>query len=181
MSLALSFLSAAGTSEAVAAVESVADAAKSGSVIDELQSFVEHDGITIAEQQLAHPDYWSSVGIITITGVLVVFIILAVLILFFSIMGMIFKAIDKSKAAKAQALKEKNAEPVKTEAPIVENVAEEDDFSDDDEVIAVISAAIAAYSAQDGKSYEIRSIKRKDGRTRSAWSLAGIGENTRPF
>ena len=155
MTTALSFLSAA---------------AEQG-VIDRLQSLGE------AQKQLADPDYWGSVGIITLTGILVVFVILAVLIFFFWLMGTIFKTINKSKAAKAEKAK---AEITIAPAPApVEAVEEEDD--DDDEIIAVISAAIAAYSEQDGKQYAIKSIKRRDNKARSAWSLAGIGENTRPF
>ena len=38
-----------------------------GSVIDRLQ------GLGDAKKQLADPDYWSSVGIIALTGILVVF------------------------------------------------------------------------------------------------------------
>ena len=155
MTTALSFLSAASEQ----------------GVIDRLQSLGE------AQKQLADPDYWGSVGIITLTGILVVFVILAVLIFFFWLMGTIFKTINKSKAAKAEKAKvEITAAPAP--AP-VEAVEEEDD--DDDEIIAVISAAIAAYSEQDGKQYAIKSIKRRDNKARSAWSLAGIGENTRPF
>lgn len=151
MTTALSFLSAA---------------AEQG-VIDRLQSLGE------AQKQLADPDYWGSVGIIALTGILVVFLILAVLIFFFWLMGTIFKTINKSKAAKAEKAK------AEISAAPVEAVEEEDD--DDDEIIAVISAAIAAYSEQDGKQYAIKSIKRRDNKARSAWSLAGIGENTRPF
>lgn len=160
MSLALSFLSAA--------------AAETPGVIDRLQAYVETEDLTVAQQQLADPDYWSSVGIITLTGILFVFVILAILILFFWGLGKFFETKDKRKAAKANAVEA---------APAAEAVEEADDYddSDDDEVIAVISAAIAAYSEADGKQYAIRSIKRKDSRTRSAWSLAGIGDNTRPF
>lgn len=165
MSLALSFLSAA--------------AAETPGVIDRLQAYVETEDLTVAQQQLADPDYWSSVGIITLTGLLFVFVILAILILLFWGMGKFFETKDKRKAAKAAAAKANAVEA----APAAEAVEEAEDYddSDDDEVIAVISAAIAAYSEADGKQYAIRSIKRKDSRTRSAWSLAGIGDNTRPF
>lgn len=164
MSFALSFLSAT---------------AEAQGVIDRLQAYAETADKSIAQQQLADPDYWSSVGIITLTGILVVFLILAILIALFWGMGMFFKSKDKRKAKKAEAAKAAAAkEPVVAPAPVEE--IEEDD-SDDDEIIAVISAAIAAYSEADGKQYAIRSIKRKDNKTRSAWSLAGIGDNTRPF
>ncbi len=171
MNLAFSILSAAS-----AAAEEVG-------VIDRLQAYAGSEEQSIAQQQLADPDYWSSVGIITITGLLMVFVILALLIFIFWAMGKFFMTLDKKKAAKLEAEKAakaaeaaKKAEAAPAAAPEIE-----EEISDDDEIIAVISAAIAAYSEQDGKQYEIRSIRRKDSRTRSAWSLAGIGENTRPF
>ncbi len=165
MSLALSFLSAAATEEL--------------GVIDRLQAYTETAEKSIAQQQLADPDYWGSVGIITVTGILVVFLILAILIVVFWGMGQFFQIKDKRNAAKAEAAKA--AAAVNTPAPAPVEEIEEADDSDDDEIIAVISAAIAAYSEADGKQYAIRSIKRKDSKTRSAWSLAGIGDNTRPF
>lgn len=164
MSFALSFLSAT---------------AEAQGVIDRLQAYTGTEDTSIAQQQLADPDYWSTVGIITITGILVVFFILAILIAVFWGMGQFFKSKDKRSAAKAEAAKAAAAASAPAPAPVEE--IEEADDSDDDEIIAVISAAIAAYSEADGKQYAIRSIKRKDNKTRSAWSLAGIGDNTRPF
>ena len=118
-------------------------------------------------------------GIITLTGILVVFFILAILIFLFWALGKTFQTIDKNRAAKAEAAK-KAAAPAPAAAPAaVEEIVEEDD--NDDEIMAVISAAIAAYAEEEGTSYTIRDVKRRDKRARSAWSLAGIGENTRPF
>lgn len=159
------------------ALSLLSEAAEQG-VIDRLQSYVESGDTSIAEQQLADPDYWSSVGIIALSGILVVFLILAILIFFFWFIGVVFKAVEnnkKKKAAKAAAV----AEPAPA-APVAEE-AEEVYEDSDEEIMAVISAAVAAYSEQDGVDYRIRSVKRRDNRTRSAWSLAGIGENTRPF
>ncbi len=149
-------------------------------VIDRLQGYAGTADQTIAQQQLADPDYWSSVGIIALTGILVVFLILAILIFFFYGMGAIFKAIDKSKAAKkaAAAAEKQAAAPAPAPAPVVEDVADDED---EEEIIAVISAAIAAYAEEDGTSYTIRSIRRKGDRTRSAWSMAGINANMRQF
>lgn len=149
---------------------------ESGGAIDRLQ------GLGSAKDQLGDPDYWGSVGILTITGILVVFLILAILIFFFWLMGTIFKAIDKSKAAKkATALKaEKAAAPVP--APVAEAVVEEEEPDNDDEIVAVISAAIAAYAEAEGTAYTITGIsKRKTARTRSAWSMAGVSDNMRQF
>lgn len=154
----------------------VSESAEVG-VIDRLQGYAETAEKTIAQQQIADPDYWSSVGIITLTGLLVVFVILAVLILFFMLLGAIFKSIDNSKKKKAEASKEaKAAEPVQAAAEDVSAEA----VNSDDELIAVISAAVAAYT--DGEGFTIKSVRKHEGkRVRSAWSAAGITENTRPF
>lgn len=185
MNIALSILSAAASAEAAGtaeaysgpwenvynAVHSTAEA-----VTEEAQGVVDRiQGLGNAHAQLADPDYWGSVGIITLTGILVVFFILAILIFLFWALGKTFQTIDKNRAAKAEAAK-KAAAPAP--AP-VEEIVEEDD--NDDEIMAVISAAIAAYAEEEGTSYTIRDVKKRDKRARSAWSLAGIGENTRPF
>lgn len=145
---------------------------ESGNVIERIQ------GKGSAAEQLADPDYWGSVGIITITGILVVFLILAILIFFFWLMGTIFKAVYASRAKKKAA-----AAPAPAPAPVIaepEAVEEEEEITDDDEIIAVISAAVAAYS--EGGSYTIKSVSRHtDRRTRSAWSMAGLGKNMRQF
>lgn len=157
----------------------LSQAANDQTAIDRLQSYVDNSSQTAAQQQIADPDYWGSVGIIALTGILVVFLILAILIFFFWLMGTIFKAVDKSKKEKAA----KKAEAAKAEAPAakVEKVAvEEDDYSDDEEIVAVISAAIAAYAAEEGTAYKIKSIK-KHSRSRSAWSMAGLSDNMRGF
>lgn len=156
----------------------VSESAEVG-VIDRLQGYVETAEKSIAQQQIADPDYWSSVGIITLTGVLVVFVILAVLIFFFILLGAIFKFIDNSKKKKAEA---KAAEETKAAEPVqaaAEDVSAEA-AGNDDELIAVISAAVAAYT--DGEGFTIKSVRKHEGkRVRSAWSAAGITENTRPF
>lgn len=159
---------------------SAAVAEESQGAIDRMNSYIATDDLTVAQQQIADPDYWSSVGILTLTGLLVVFVILGLLIFLFWLMGTIFKNIDKNKAEKAKlAAAEAATAAASTSAEMAEVVEEYEE--DDNEIVAVISAAIAAYSAEDGKNYTIKSIKRRDSRVRSAWSLAGIGENTRPF
>ena len=199
MNIALSILSAAASAEAAGtaeaysgpwenvynAVHSTAEA-----VTEEAQGVVDRiQGLGDAHAQLADPDYWGSVGIITLTGILVVFFILAILIFLFWALGKTFQTIDKNRAAKAEAAK-KAAAPAPAAAPAAaeghgrpsrgaEEIVEEDD--NDDEIMAVISAAIAAYAEEEGTSYTIRDVKKRDKRARSAWSLAGIGENTRPF
>ena len=145
----------------------------SESAIDRLQ------GLPDASAQLSDPDYWGSVGIMALTGILVVFLILAILIFFFWLMGTIFKAIDKSKAVKkasAEAAK-------KTEVPVVETeTVSEAPQDDEEEIVAAISAAIAAYEGEG--NFTIRSIRKRgdaSAHTRSAWSMAGLSGNMREF
>ena len=52
----------------------------------------------------------------------------------------------------------------------------------EDEIIAVISAAVASMGQADGKNYRVKSVKAVKNRpSRSAWSLAGVQNDTMPF
>lgn len=116
---------------------------------------------------------------VVITGLVVVFLGLVLLIAFISAIGAIFKKIDQKKAAaKAAEAAEKPAEAPKA---AVQPAAASN--SDSDEVIAVISAAVAMMSAADGTSYRIKSVKAaaQNGSSRSAWAMAGLRETTNPF
>lgn len=115
---------------------------------------------------------------VVITGLVVVFLGLILLIAFISAVGAIFKKIDKKKAeAKAAQTAEKPAAP-KTVSAVSVTAS-----SDDGEIIAVISAAVAMMSAADGTSYRIKSVKAaaQNGSSRSAWAMAGLRETTDPF
>lgn len=117
-----------------------------------------------------------NVAAVVITGLVVVFIGLILLILFVSVLGMIFTNIGKAKAKKKTAVKtaEVKSEPVKSApAPVVEDGI-------GDEVVAVIAAAIAAMSAQSGKKLALRSVRTAKP-ARNAWAAAGLQDNTRPF
>lgn len=121
----------------------------------------------------------SYVVAVVITGLVVVFLGLVLLIAFITAIGAIFKKIDEKKAAaKAAEAAEKPAEAPKA---AVQPAAASS--SDDDEVIAVISAAVAMMSAADGTSYRIKSVKAAsaNGSSRSAWAMAGLRETTNPF
>lgn len=112
---------------------------------------------------------------VVITGLVVVFLGLVLLIAFITLVGKIFEKIDKAKAANtAEAL----PAPVIQAAPAVQVAA-----GDGDEIIAVISAAVAMMSAADGKPYRIRSVKPAGGKgsSRSAWAAAGLRDYTDPF
>lgn len=114
---------------------------------------------------------WASV----ITGLVVVFLILGILIGFIYLIGL-FSNIGKKKEKKTE--KKVPEAPVAEPAPVVEEEVYEED---DSEIIAVISAAIAAYGEQEGKTYAIKKIKRSEKQPRSSWGTAGVIDNTRPF
>lgn len=123
---------------------------------------------------------WSLIWSTVVTGIAVVFLILAILVFLLWCMGKIFstaaKSAEKKKAAAAEAAAKTAAE---TPAPVP--APEEYEDEDDSEIIAVISAAIAAYGEAEGKRYNITSVKKRDKATRSPWSMAGVSDNTRGF
>ncbi len=122
-----------------------------------------------------------TVASVVITGIVVVFIGLVLLILLVSIYGKIFDVINSRAARKAEEAKKAaeaakaatKLEPVKVAAPVVEDGIEE-------ETVAVIMAAISAMSSAEGKKLVLKSVKTAKPQ-RPAWSTAGIIDNTRPF
>ena len=131
-----------------------------------------------------------TIASVVITGISVVFIGLIILIVLVSLYGKIFEGINKSAEAKAKikaeteaAAKAKAAEAeakaapapaaVTAPAPAVEDGIEE-------EVVAAIMGALSAMYAGSGKKPVLKGVKAAKPR-RSAWSAAGIMDNTRPF
>ncbi|MBQ9375636.1 MAG: OadG family protein [Ruminococcus sp.] len=121
-----------------------------------------------------------TVSSVVITGIVVVFIGLILLIFFVFLYGKIFDGINNRKAEKQRKELEKKlpstpdvSPSAKTTVPVVESGI-------DDEIVAVIAAAIAAMSAKSGKKMKLKSVKYAKP-SRPAWANAGIIENTRPF
>ena len=122
-----------------------------------------------------------TVASVVITGIVVVFIGLVLLILLVSIYGKIFDVINSRAARKAEEAKKAaeaakavaKPEPITAAAPVVEDGIEE-------ETVAVIMAAISAMSSAEGKKLVLKSVKTAKPQ-RPAWSTAGIIDNTRPF
>lgn len=117
---------------------------------------------------------WSTL----VTGIVVVFLILLLLVFFLWALGKVMSIQPKSKIKPAE---KPAAAPVVVPAIPAAPEEYDDDDDNDDEIIAVIAAAIAAYGEAEGKQYRIASVKRKEKSLRSSWSVAGINENTRPF
>lgn len=125
---------------------------------------------------------WGLIGSTVVSGMVIVFAILGILIFFLWALGKIFQSIDNSNKKKAEqkAAETAASAPVPSSAPSDE-VYEEDFEDDDDEIIAVISAAIAAYGEAEGKQYKIMGVKKREKSQRPSWGAAGISENMRGF
>lgn len=119
----------------------------------------------------------SYVGSVVLSGICIVFVALILLIFFVWLMDKVFKALGEGK--------KKSAPEVKKEDPAVsvpvQKASEPPAVSDgiSDEVVAVITAAVAAMSAESGVKLGIRSIKRSTGSRRGAWGNASAAEGTR--
>ncbi len=112
---------------------------------------------------------------VVITGLTVVFLGLIILILFVWLLGKFFDFIKNDSTKKEKVDVTKSAQKKNADSP-VQSRAVYDGI--DDEIAAVIAAAVAAMS--DGDTvYAIRSIK-KSGRhqRRTTWGLAGICQST---
>lgn len=118
----------------------------------------------------------SYVWAVVITGLVVVFLGLILLIAFISIVGKIFSAIDKSKKNKTVESPSKDAGVTSVDNGFVT-------VSDDTEVVAAIAAAVAMMGIADNTTYKIKSIKAANNArpSRSAWAMAGLNESTSPF
>jgi sodium pump decarboxylase gamma subunit len=119
---------------------------------------------------------WGFAGAVVIVGLVVVFAVLLILVVFCALMGTAFKSMGSKgngkKEEKPAAQAPKAAAPVEKAAPVVESGI-------GDDVIAAISAAIACMMGGEQK-FALRSIKRAKG-SRPVWNAAGIAESTRPF
>lgn len=120
--------------------------------------------------------------VVTITGMVLVFAILVLLMLIITLEGKIFDGLNNKKnakkdadikaasSAKPAAPAVKPAAPVAAPAPVVEQGIP-------GEIVAVIAAAIAAMG---GGKYVLRAVHRAD-RKNGAWTRAGVNDVTSPF
>ena len=116
-------------------------------------------------------------GNVTLSGMLIVFSMLILLVVIISVFGfIIIGAVRSKKEKKIDVPKvEKTENPTNLVKPIDSN------SSEDEEVIAAISAAVMMMYEGTGKTPVIRSIRPAQKGVRSAWGMAGIMNNTRPF
>lgn len=115
-----------------------------------------------------------NVAAVVITGMVVVFIGLILLIWFVQILGFLFTKFAKSKDNNdSDVVSDKRKTVSSAPAPVVE-----DGISD--EVVAVIAATIAAMGAKSGKKLVLKSVRTAKPQ-RNEWAFAGLLDNTRPF
>ena len=114
-------------------------------------------------------NWLSAGGMLTVTGVAIVFLVLVILIFAIFVFGKIMVAGTKKETV-AKPVKEKVAPKT---APVVS--------STDDEIIAVIAAAVDAMYSGSGKKAIIRNIKPAVSGGRSPWATAGLMQNVRSF
>lgn len=116
-------------------------------------------------------------AITTISGLVIVFAMLLLLVFMIYIFGFVGKRTSKKTASnsdnKAVAKTQKSANKTASAPAIAAN-------ADEDEIIAVISAAVAMMYEGTGKKAIIRSV-RPVSSARSAWADAGVRNNIRAF
>ena len=98
-------------------------------------------------------------GMNTLMGIGIVFLML----LFLSFVIGLFKYIEKFQNVGKKKAAEEAPQAEEAPAPaIAQSEAADEDFADDLELVAVISAAIAAYENTSGDSFVVRSIKKSN-------------------
>lgn len=122
-------------------------------------------------QGIALPEALSTGGLVTVVGLAIVFAVLIILMLVL----MLFKLIFYKEPKKEKASEQQKIQPVKAVEPVVAAPAAVQS-EDDAELIAVLTAAVAASLNTSAGKLCIKSYRRVD-KNRNAWNSAGIREN----
>lgn len=116
---------------------------------------------------------------ILLTGLVVVFLVLIVLTDIIKLYGtIVYNATNKAK----KPMPEKKAEEPAAAAPVQASVPAAVEAVEEGipgEIVAAIAAAV--YCTEGAPVSAIKSIRRSRSASRSAWGMAGVMENTRPF
>lgn len=126
-------------------------------------------------------DDWSLVFATVVTGMVVVFFILLLLIGFIMLMGKVFYRGEKKIKSESE---NKTAESIITHST-PERTKNTYNNGINGEIVAAITAAVAAIGEDEGKTYAIKNISKRKNAPRSdrtsGWGAAGISESMRPF
>lgn len=121
---------------------------------------------------------WGYVGAVVVSGLVIVFVALILLIAMVWLMGRFFVSGGNKKPGNAEKA------PAQAE-PLPAGAAQSEQISEDSEVAAVIAAAVAAMSEESGVPMRIKSIKpAKPSQCtagRGAWAAAAAREAARTF
>lgn len=128
---------------------------------------------------------WIKVFSVVLTGLVVVFLALVILIFAVKLSSFLVRKIENffshrknvrtsSQVSQATKVEQEPSCNGSKEVPTVEDGI-------DEETVAAITAAITMMGESDGTTYKIKGIKRKNALGMSAWGRTGILENTRAF
>ena len=114
--------------------------------------------------------------VVTITGIVLVFLILVLLMAIITLEGKIFDGLNKKKAEAKAAASKPAAAPAKPAAPVQQAAAPAPQVEEGipGDVIAAIMAAIHAMG--NGK-YTLKAVRRG----KNGWGKAGVNDTTAPF
>ncbi len=113
--------------------------------------------------------------VVTITGLVLVFVILILLMAIIMLEGKIFDSMDARKKAAKEAAKAPTAKPA---APVQQAAASapapqvEEGIPGD-----VVAAIMAAIHAMGNGKYTLRAVRR----SKNSWGSAGVNDTTAPF
>ncbi len=121
---------------------------------------------------------WGYIGTVVVSGLLIVFVALWLLIIAVSVMGKIMEAADAKKKKAAAPADVKREMPSPAAEPVTRDIPAPS-YTDDTEVVAVIAAAVAAISEETGRKLRITGIRPAAVQGRSAWGAAAMADSMR--
>ena len=112
--------------------------------------------------------------VVTITGIVLVFLILILLMAIIRLEGKIFDSMNAKKKAAKEAAKAPAAKPA---APVQQAAAAPDPQVEEGIPGDVIAAIMAAIHAMGNGKYTLKAVRR----SKNGWGNAGVNDTTAPF
>ena len=112
--------------------------------------------------------------VVTITGIVLVFLILILLMAIITLEGKIFDSMNAKKKAAKEAAKAPAAQPA---APVQQAAAAPAPQVEEGIPGDVIAAIMAAIHAMGNGKYTLRAVRR----SKNGWGNAGVNDTTAPF
>ena len=112
--------------------------------------------------------------VVTITGIVLVFLILILLMAIITLEGKIFDSMNAKKKAAKEAAKAPAAQPA---APVQQSAAAPAPQVEEGIPGDVIAAIMAAIHAMGNGKYTLKAVRR----SKNGWGNAGVNDTTAPF